>query len=312
MKNKNNCKKLIAILLLLMLVCIPFCSTSVTLSSEAKESVAIGNSTEGILDRYLMCYTVIDETDLYDISYAPELPSGVIVENEEITISIATESDAEKEKELDYEIEEVDEYDQYVTINLNIRSYPSAEDDNTVIDVANFASTVTVVGKVKDSSWVQIKYESDDEDNENIEYAFVSGNYLSDSKPEINQKARSSTVSNTSTPTAATYTAPQSSGCLSPSTGVCYGPSGKETYYNLNMDGVVSIMRSMGYDEANYPYWVREDGCKMFGSYIMVAANLSIRPKGTILPCSLGTAIVVDTGEFASADATQLDIATTW
>lgn len=310
MKNKNNCKKLIAILLLLMLACIPFCSTSVTLSSEAKESIPIGNSTEGILDRYLMCYTVIDESDLYDISYAPELPSGIIVEDEEITISIATESDAEEE--LDYEIEEVDEYDQYATINLNIRSYPSAEDDNTVIDVANFASTVTIVGKVKDSSWVQIKYESDDEDNENIKYAFVSGSYLSDSKPEINQKVKSSSGSNTSTSTAATYTAPQSSGCLSPSAGVCYGPSGKETYYNLNMDGVVSIMRSMGYDEANYPYWVREDGCKMFGPYIMVAANLSIRPKGTILPCSLGTAIVVDTGGFASVDTTQLDVATTW
>ena len=61
------------------------------------------------------------------------------------------------------------------------------------------------------------------------------------------------------------------------------------------MNGVISIMRGMGYTEEEYPYWVREDGCKMFGPYIMVAANLSIRPKGTILPCSLGTAIVVDT-----------------
>ena len=55
---------------------------------------------------------------------------------------------------------------------------------------------------------------------------------------------------------------------LSKRSGVNYGPSGKETYYNLNMNGVVNIMRSMGnYDE----YWVRNDGCKMLGNYIMVA-----------------------------------------
>lgn len=99
---------------------------------------------------------------------------------------------------------------------------------------------------------------------------------------------------------------------LTKQAGVFSGPSGKETYYNLNMNGVVSIMRSMGYTEEEYPYWVRDDGAKMFGDYVMVAANLSIRPKGTILECSLGTAIVVDTGGFAASNPTQLDIATSW
>jgi len=99
---------------------------------------------------------------------------------------------------------------------------------------------------------------------------------------------------------------------LSSFSGTCQGPSGKETYYNLNMSGVVSIMRNMGYDEETYPYWVRKDGVKMFGNYVMVAANLSSRPKGTILETSLGTAIVVDTGGFAAYNPSQLDIAVSW
>lgn len=94
--------------------------------------------------------------------------------------------------------------------------------------------------------------------------------------------------------------------------GTFAGPSGKETYYNLPMDGVISIMRKKGYAEADYPYWVRDDGTKMFGNYVMVAANLNIRPKGTILSCSRGEAIVVDTGDFAAVNPTQLDIATSW
>lgn len=103
-----------------------------------------------------------------------------------------------------------------------------------------------------------------------------------------------------------------SSGCLTQFSGVFYGPSGKETYYNLNMAGVVSIMRNRGYDEETYPYWVRDDGVKMLGSYVMVAANLDIRPRGSLIETSLGTAIVCDTGGFAAGNPTQLDIAVTW
>lgn len=96
---------------------------------------------------------------------------------------------------------------------------------------------------------------------------------------------------------------------LSASAGVNYGPTGKETYYNLDMSGVVSIMRSMG---NNDEYWVRADGCKMLGNYIMVAANLNMFPRGSLVETSLGTGIVCDTGSFASENPTQLDIATTW
>lgn len=91
--------------------------------------------------------------------------------------------------------------------------------------------------------------------------------------------------------------------------GVVYGPSGKETYYNLDMSGVISIMRSMGNTDE---YWIREDGCKMLGDYIMCAANLDVRPRGSLVESSLGTCIVCDTGGFAYSDSYQLDIAVNW
>lgn len=99
---------------------------------------------------------------------------------------------------------------------------------------------------------------------------------------------------------------------LSKSHGVVYGPTGKETYYNLDMSGVVSIMRNMGFSSEDYPYWVREDGCKMLGPYIMCAANLNRFPRGTTVESSLGTCLVCDTGGFAASNPTQLDIATNW
>ena len=94
--------------------------------------------------------------------------------------------------------------------------------------------------------------------------------------------------------------------------GTITGPSGKETYYNLPMGGVISIMRGEGFSEEEFPYWERNDGCKMLGDYVMVAADLSIRPRGTILDCSLGKAIVCDTGEFIYSNPYQLDVAVTW
>ena len=96
---------------------------------------------------------------------------------------------------------------------------------------------------------------------------------------------------------------------LSKSRGTITGPSGKETYYNLNMNGVVKIMRRMGVEGE---YWVRDDGVKMLGDYIMVAANLDLRPRGSLVETSLGTAMVCDTGGFASRNPTQIDVAVAW
>lgn len=96
---------------------------------------------------------------------------------------------------------------------------------------------------------------------------------------------------------------------LSKSRGTITGPSGKETYYNLNMNGVVNIMRRMGNTDE---YWVRDDGVKMLGDYIMVAANLNVHPRGSLVDTSLGKAIVCDTGGFAYSNPHQIDIAVTW
>lgn len=99
---------------------------------------------------------------------------------------------------------------------------------------------------------------------------------------------------------------------LTKSKGVNYGPSGKETYYNLPMGGVIRIMRNKGFSETEYPYWVRSDGVKMLSDYVMCAANLSVHPRGSIVQTSLGLGIVCDTGGFAKRNIYQLDIATTW
>jgi len=96
---------------------------------------------------------------------------------------------------------------------------------------------------------------------------------------------------------------------LSKSRGTITGPSGKETYYNLNMNGVVNIMRRMGNTDE---YWVRDDGVKMLGDYIMVAANLNVHPRGSLVDTSLGKAIVCDTGGFAYSNPHQILIPFTW
>ena len=96
---------------------------------------------------------------------------------------------------------------------------------------------------------------------------------------------------------------------LNSSNGRINGPSGEETYYNLKMNRVVENMHNMGFEG---DYWVRDDGVKMFGNYVMVAADLNVHPRGSLVETSLGTGIVCDTGDFAKTNPTQLDIATTW
>ena len=72
------------------------------------------------------------------------------------------------------------------------------------------------------------------------------------------------------------------------------------------MNGVVSIMRGQG---NNDKYWVREDGVKMLGDKVIVAANLNNHPRGSVVETSLGTGIVCDTG---GMQGDHLDIATAW
>lgn len=103
----------------------------------------------------------------------------------------------------------------------------------------------------------------------------------------------------------APYTGPQ----LSPKLGTIQGPSGKETYYNLDMVQVVIRAHQLGFEG---DYWIRNDGVKMLGDYIICACAFSVRPIGTLVETSLGTGICLDTGSFAYSDPYLIDIATAW
>ncbi len=173
----------------------------------------------------------------------------------------------------------------YVTASLlNVREGSST--DYNVVGRLKQGSTVSILGQ-EDNGWYEISY--------NGTSYYVSDDYITtdeDSKSD-------------STTTSSTWSGP----VLSAYAGTVTGPSGRETYYNLNMSSIVSMMHSLGYSGE---YWVRSDGVKMLGDYVMVAANLSVHPRGSLVETSLGTGIVCDTGGFAASNPNQLDIATTW
>lgn len=94
---------------------------------------------------------------------------------------------------------------------------------------------------------------------------------------------------------------------LTKSAGVVFYNGHKETFYNLDM----SVLVNQFTDEFG-EYHIDDRGFKMLGDYIMVAANLDLYPKGTIVETSAGQGVVVDTGGFAKNNPTQFDIATNW
>ena len=182
----------------------------------------------------------------------------------------------------------------YVNNQANVRVMPTTESE--VLTKLNKGDDIKVTGETK--KWYRIKYKDAD--------AFISKDLCQATKPQEakpQETKASSKKDNSSIPTE------WNGKRLTKQAGTVQGPSGKETYYNLNMSGVVSRLHRMGYSGE---YWVRDDGVKMFGNYILVAASFDIRPIGTILPTSLGMGIVADTGGFARYNKYQLDIATTW
>lgn len=92
-------------------------------------------------------------------------------------------------------------------------------------------------------------------------------------------------------------------GVLTPSGGVNWFNGFQEKYYNLDMSQVVANAHAMGIQGQ---YWIREDGVKMLGGYVMVAS--SDFAKGTVIQTSLGTAIVVDAG----CPSGVIDVAVSW
>lgn len=97
---------------------------------------------------------------------------------------------------------------------------------------------------------------------------------------------------------------------LTKQNGVFFYNGKRESYYNLDMSGVVAIMHQLGFKGE---YSVRSDGAKLFDGKVMIAADLSVYPRGTILYTSLGKSIVCDTGEFVHQyGSSAFDIATNW
>ena len=179
------------------------------------------------------------------------------------------------------------------TTALRMRALPSLYAD--IVGVLYLNNDVHVLGTVeKDDYWVQIE-------TANGDIAYVAQEYLGESKIVVQKKKKQQQKKN--------YTYKSDGKTLNPRNGVVYGPSGKETYYNLNMNKIVNKMKARGIEGE---YWVRDDGVKMLGDYVMVAANLQVHPRGSIVETSLGTGMVCDTGSFASSSPNQLDIATSW
>ena len=212
-------------------------------------------------------------------------------------------------------------YGQVNACALNVRAGGTA-DDEIIGDLAE-ADEVAVTDRL-DNGWYEIEYdgqtayvngeyidiygESDDEDTEasyDESKDASDENEDTDESQDAEQEDAEETAESSEAAAASTWNGP----VLNRSNGTVQGPSGKETYYNLDMSGVVNIMRNMGNADE---YWVREDGVKMLGNYIMCAANLDVHPRGSLVESSLGTCIVCDTGGFAYSNPNQLDIAVNW
>lgn len=103
----------------------------------------------------------------------------------------------------------------------------------------------------------------------------------------------------------------RSVGGLSKSKGVYFftdskGITHRETYYDLSMSGVIRFCGGSAYS-------VRADGAKVDkDGYILVAANLNIYPRCSVVETSLGLGKVYDTGDFTSHHPHGFDLATDW
>lgn len=81
----------------------------------------------------------------------------------------------------------------------------------------------------------------------------------------------------------------------------------KETWYNLNMNKVIERAdKAFGMTDL---YWVRDDGCKMYGPWIICAGHPSAI-RYSLVETSRGTGIILDT--HTVDDITLIDIATNW
>lgn len=80
-----------------------------------------------------------------------------------------------------------------------------------------------------------------------------------------------------------------------------------ETWYDLNMSKICQRAYESGIQSE---YSVNDNGVKMYGNYVIVAADWNIHPYGSLVETSHGTGIVLDT--HTAKDRALIDIATTW
>lgn len=98
---------------------------------------------------------------------------------------------------------------------------------------------------------------------------------------------------------------------LTPKKGVNYYNGTKETYYNLPMDRIYA--KADANFGKHHRKWIRDDGVKMYGPYVVLAVPFDVYPYGTTdIPTSLGPGIALDTGAFAATNKNQIDIAVDW
>lgn len=182
---------------------------------------------------------------------------------------------------------EVPEY--YVYINaysgLRARTTPTTDTKDNIITVLPYQTKIKIFAESFDGEWAVLNFEN--------QIAYISKEYVQETLPEDD-----------------TYNHNWDGKVLNNSNGKVEGPSGIETYYNLPMSGCVKLMNHLGYYGT---VWTRSDGAKMWDGYVMVAADLSTHPKGSLVETTLGTGIVVDTGDFVhNGSGVSLDIATAW
>ena len=80
-----------------------------------------------------------------------------------------------------------------------------------------------------------------------------------------------------------------------------------ETWYNLPMSNVIE--RSDAAIGLSDMYWIREDGVKMYGQWVICAAHPS-KIRYSRIQTSLGEGIILDTHK--CSDTELIDIATEW
>lgn len=176
--------------------------------------------------------------------------------------------------------------------------YPQTETDNSILSAICITTQDGCVPEQNNNTIYDIAYESTSVCSSTDQYAGLDRNAVINA-PDTTQDASMIQTSDRTLHDLYNH-------------GVNYGPSGRETYYNLPMDEIVARMRRKGYNEEQYPHYIREDGVHMLGEYVMVVAELGSRPRGTVLETSVGTAIVCDTGSFVEKYPDGIDVATEW